>query len=199
MLLCPPKARVTRRGWLDANERLFAAAVLIGALAGSAAAQAQSAPSGSPRFQTGAAVLRHSPAPEVAPRPESAPRETPQPAAPTTTSLIAETGIASRLAYGVPADNVSSVRADQNPIYVWYRLSRATPGASLGIRLVHLGRPGETQTARGQATINAPEDAGYIAFSAPPGGWSPGRYRIDLDIRGARLRSLELLVMAERT
>lgn len=192
MLCCPPKARVPRRERWYANARLFAAALVIGVLAAEPAAQAQSAASGTQRFRTGATVLRH------APVPENTARETPQPAA-TAIGLVAEVGVASRLAHGIPADNVSSVRADQNPIYVWYRLSRATPDAPLGVRLIHLGRPGQTQTAHAQATINAAEDAGYIAFSAPAGGWSPGRYRIDLDIRGARLRSIELLVTAGRT
>ena len=151
-----------------------------------------------PRFRSGGAVLHT--APLSGPAPSAAPAAGPRPEAAVpvagTGVKVAAFGIASKLAFGQPADDVESVSPAASPIYVWYRLAQSAPGTPLRIRVLFLAPTGEAEASAKDIVVTAADESGYIAFDRPPDNWPVGRYRAVVEANGARVTAREFEVRA---
>ncbi len=111
---------------------------------------------------------------------------------------IPELQLTTQVAFGRPVDRAATFRPDQPAVFAWFRWTGARPGSPLTGRLVFLAPAGDIQAAVVSTELAAPEDVGFIKFSAPSDGWPEGRYRLELSTNGAALTSQEFTVARSR-
>ncbi len=185
--------RCPRIRWGGSAVWLLAAVLLSAALGDPVAAQ-----SSDPRFKSGGAVLQTLPLPAAAPTAAPAAAPGPAAAAPAagTGVKVAAIGIASKLAFGQPADDVKGIGPTASPIYVWYRLAQAAPGTPLRIRVLFLAKTGEAEASATDVVVAAADESGYVAFDRPADNWPLGRYRAVVESGGVRVGTREFDVKA---
>ena len=166
------------------------AAVLLSIMLGDAVVAQPS----DPRFKSGGAVLQTVPLPVAAPA--AAPGPTAVAPAAGAGVKVAAIGIASKLAFGQPADDVKGVSPTASPIYVWYRLAQGAPGTPLRIRVLFLAKTGEAEASAKDVIVATADESGYVAFDRPADNWPVGRYRAVVESGGERVGVREFDVKA---
>ena len=136
-----------------------------------------------PNFKTGGAVLSSS----ASPAPAAAAT-----AAPASGRLqIPQLQLTSQVAFGRPVDSLTRFAPTQAAIYAWFTYASATPGTELIGRLVLLAPAGEIEARTLKTALAKTDDAGSFTFSVEPDTWPEGRYRLDLQSGGTKVRSIE--------
>ncbi|MCB1738615.1 MAG: hypothetical protein KDI42_10845 [Gammaproteobacteria bacterium] len=132
-------------------------------------------------YEAGAVVLKRGNKPVPVPQavaktsPKATPKATPKPV-----TDASKSGLATRLGFGQPADDVSRIRAAQALIYPWVRLSPAKAGQGVRCRVLFHAQSGVIDAADANAKTDTKGTA-VCAVGLPDGmtQWPSGRYTVE--------------------
>ena len=127
-------------------------------------------------YEAGAVVLKrgNKPIPVAQPAVKAASRPAPKPVS------ASKSGLATRLGFGQPADDVSRIGAGQASIYPWVRLSPAKAGLSVRCRVLFHAQSGVIDAADANAETDAKGTA-VCTVGLPDGmsQWPSGSYTVE--------------------